>query len=398
MRQLILIIVTLLLSFTAKAQLTVFENGNVNIGGKVQSTLAKFSIGNPDSSLNKHDRVNLSSVNVVLANCQNIAIDGKALSAYPIDNGRSIGVRGIAGNCKSGYNYGVLGNLSGTNNGAGIYGSVGNPVCTYIEGRYAGYFNGDVKIVGGLRAKLSNIFDANENGMYDRNLSDALSKVALLNPKINAYIPQVVPDGSIVDIDTFNVGFNNQNTEPSIGTESIGTGFPNPSGIVYGYGFNISEVENAIPQLIYIDDNGNKNIDYTQIIPVLVKSIKELSEEVDLLKEMLNENNTNQSPNQSPKLVTNIEENKILDGCKLFQNSPNPLRGNTTIKFELSKNATDAFINIYNNSGSLVKSIPVNSSMKEVTIQNVGLTSGIFFYSLTVNGSVVDTKRMIIAE
>ncbi|MCI6074296.1 MAG: T9SS type A sorting domain-containing protein [Bacteroidales bacterium] len=388
----------LMFAFTAKAQLTVFENGNVSVGSKPQSTIAKLTVGNQDSTLNKYDQVNLSSVNQVMPNRQNVAIDGKALSSCSIDNGRSIGVRGIAGNCKSGYNYGVFGNLSGINNGAGIYGCAGIPAYTYIDGKYAGYFNGDVKIVGGLKAKLSNSFDTKENGRYERNISNALGKIVSLNPKLNAIDAFVAPNGNNPELDSLHDDFINQNIESNIGTASIGAGIPNPGGMIYGYGFNISEVEKVFPRLIYTDDNGNKNIDYNQIIPILVKSIKELSEEVELLKETLNENNTNQKTMQSPKLSTNTEYNEILEDCKLFQNSPNPSRGNTTIKFELSKKATDAFINIYNNSGSLVKTIPVNSAMTEVTIQNDGLTKGIYLYTLTVNGSTVDTKRMVIAE
>lgn len=391
MKQLLLIFLALLLTSTSKGQLTVFENGSVNVGSNAKSSLAIFSVGNPDSCLTKYDRVNFSSINRVLPNCKNIAIDGQALSAYSIGNGLSIGVRGIAGNCNSGYNYGVFGTLYGTNKGASIYGGVGSFATPYIDGRYAGYFNGDVIVTGGLQAKLSNIFDTKDVGLYDMEISDALGKINLLIPRLNVYNTPVVSGMDEPTLGSNNGGINNQTIE------SAGDNFMQTIK-KYAYGFNINEVERDFPLIVYTDDNGNKKIDYTQIIPVLVKSIKELSEEVQMLKEQINESNVSQVAQGSSKVAANIENNEILKDCKLFQNSPNPFKGNTTIKFELSNNAVNASINIYNNTGKLIKVIPVNNNMTEVSFQNVGLSNGIYYYTLIVNGLSIDTKRMIIAE
>lgn len=51
------------------------------------------------------------------------------------------------------------------------------------------------------------------------------------------------------------------------------------------FGFMASEVEEILPELVSTDDKGNKGIDITEMIPLLVGAIKELKKEVELLKE-----------------------------------------------------------------------------------------------------------------
>ncbi len=63
--------------------------------------------------------------------------------------GRTFGIHGVAGNGTSGYNQGVVGELTGTNNGSAVQGTVG----TMVEGmgaQYAGYFNGNTYVSGNL--------------------------------------------------------------------------------------------------------------------------------------------------------------------------------------------------------------------------------------------------------
>ncbi len=50
------------------------------------------------------------------------------------------------------------------------------------------------------------------------------------------------------------------------------------------FGFMASEVEAVLPELVATDDKGNKGIDITEMIPLLVGAIKELKKEVELLK------------------------------------------------------------------------------------------------------------------
>lgn len=76
-----------------------------------------------------------------------IGLKGSTLSN--VANGHSIAVQGIAGGGKSGYVYGVVGGLNDVSqNGAGVFGTLNNHNGVLIQGRYAGYFDGEVFISG----------------------------------------------------------------------------------------------------------------------------------------------------------------------------------------------------------------------------------------------------------
>lgn len=66
---------------------------------------------------------------------------------------------------------------------------------------------------------------------------------------------------------------------PHNGLKNLATG-TTPSNI----GFISQDVEQVLPQLVYTDAEGHKLLNYTGIIPILTKSIQELSAEVDSLK------------------------------------------------------------------------------------------------------------------
>lgn len=56
----------------------------------------------------------------------------------------------------------------------------------------------------------------------------------------------------------------------------------------YEYGLIAQEVQKQFPEMVSIDNDGFLNIDYIQMIPVLVECIKELKSEIDHLKKINN--------------------------------------------------------------------------------------------------------------
>ena len=54
------------------------------------------------------------------------------------------------------------------------------------------------------------------------------------------------------------------------------------------YGLIAQEVEEILPELIHPIYDKYKSVDYEQLIPILIQSIKELKEEVDTLKNKIN--------------------------------------------------------------------------------------------------------------
>ena len=142
MRKTILFAIILLGCAKVSAQLKVFANGRVGVACTLDSVHAKLSVGNRDYATSGYNISLLSSTPTDSA--YNIGVEGWAVPSSPIPTGRSYGVRGVAGNCTNGYNYGVLGRLLGSNNGAGVFGTISNELGKEIDGKYAGYFDGDV--------------------------------------------------------------------------------------------------------------------------------------------------------------------------------------------------------------------------------------------------------------
>lgn len=50
------------------------------------------------------------------------------------------------------------------------------------------------------------------------------------------------------------------------------------------YGVIAQEVQKEFPEMVEMQENGYLAVDYKQLIPVMIEAIKELKEEIDLLK------------------------------------------------------------------------------------------------------------------
>ena len=82
----------------------------------------------------------------------------------------------------------------------------------------------------------------------------------------------------------------------------------------------------------------------------------------------------------------------------LYQNSPNPFKEQTTIRFSLANDAQNASICIFDMTGKMLKNLPVSSGDTSVSLNGWEIGEGMFLYTLIVNGKEIDTKRMIITK
>lgn len=259
-KKLVTLILTLLISSVSFAQLTVNEYGNVGIADTLSSTNCKLSIGNV--SYNKVYNFGLSASNLSISS-YNIGVEGSVIFSSPISKGRSYGVRGMAGNYTSGYNFGLAGILCGNNNGAGVYGSVNKPLGELINGKYAGYFSGDLFTTGAMKGKLANDYDAADQSQWNE------STLAL--DMINEIYPiSYVSSRPVHSSDTTSGSIN--------GNSSIINNGIHPTSPSYHYGLNPQQVKSVIPQLVFNDGSENSYVNYTELVPILIKSIKELNE------------------------------------------------------------------------------------------------------------------------
>lgn len=56
-------------------------------------------------------------------------------------------------------------------------------------------------------------------------------------------------------------------------------------------GFMAQEVESQFPQLIKKDQNGNRFVNYLQLVPIMAETIKDLNSRVESLEKLLKERN-----------------------------------------------------------------------------------------------------------
>jgi hypothetical protein len=81
----------------------------------------------------------------------------------------------------------------------------------------------------------------------------------------------------------------------------------------------------------------------------------------------------------------------------ISQNAPNPVNGSTVIRYSLPEGVTQAAIAVYSINGSAVKIIPLDAKTKSgsITLYASELAKGMYVYSLTANGVVLESRKMI---
>lgn len=166
-------------------------------------------------------------------------------------------------------------------------------------------------------------------------------------------------------------------------------------------GFVAQEVEQAATEAGYDFDGVQKpknenslySISYSSFVVPLVKAVQELSKQNDEmkneiagLKKLLNDK-------------TNNGGHISFSAASLEQNVPNPFGSTTTIAFTLPAKYISAAIVFTDKTGSIIRSETVSGSGKQnFTIDAHELASGIYQYSLFIDGSAVATKQMIAAK
>lgn len=176
------------------------------------------------------------------------------------------------------------------------------------------------------------------------------------------------------------------------------------------YGFLTLELESLFPEVVKTDAQGHKYVNYNSLIPIIVAAFQEQQREIATLQSALQElsisfneccrmrsylngdDNTDDSDSKSGQLTP---PNQPI----LYQNSPNPFNQTSTIEYHIPNNASSASIYIFTLNGVLMQSLPIMSfGHGQITINASALTAGMYIYSLTIDGQIVDTKRMILTE
>ncbi len=369
------------------AQIQVNSTGSVAVGDTLSQDVKLFVNTNGSRGTGIYSLIESVKSNAVAilgevtgAMLSQVAVMGRAAN-YQSNTGRSVGVLGIAGNRKSGYNYGVYGALQGIKNGAGIFGTATIAPNPQINGKYAGYFQGDTYVTGILTAgQITTLSDARYKSNIQQINATALAKITALNP-----VQYTMLSGEAIAF---------ANTEPTDTTSTMTMITSNEDlskANQIHYGLLAQEVKELYPELVYEDSAGVMSINYTELIPLLIQAVQDLSEQVSALS-----GSSSATRKQAPKQQ---ESNTESIAATLHQNTPNPFTEATTISYVIPLEVQQASIYIYNMLGEQLGKYDISVfGDGNVTISANELYAGTFLYSLVVDGKLIDTKQMIITQ
>lgn len=265
---------------------------------------------------------------------------------------------------------------------------------------YAGYFDGNVIINGsGSMVNGASMTSDQQFKTNISNISNAANLINSLQPKYFYF-------------DTTNV---------------YGLNFDHKKQ----YGLIAQEVEQILPELIgqvskpaVVDSMGNivhpaityKTLNYNSFIAILIKAYQEQQSKIDSLTSKLNSkdsiqdarlsaledainrcctNNTSRN-NTSTSLNQLDVELSDKDAVVLNQNVPNPFAEQTTITYNVPVNVGKAQLLFYNTEGKLIQTVDITTRGKgKINVFANDLSSGLYHYTLVVDGKVADSKKMV---
>jgi hypothetical protein len=173
-------------------------------------------------------------------------------------------------------------------------------------------------------------------------------------------------------------------------------------------GLIAQDLQGVFPELVNEDADGYLAVNYQGVIPVLIEAMKELKKENQEAIKMLNNQNQLLKAELASLKETFSNLDKSSDGSSLNkvrssslqQNTPNPFKAETRIRYYLSDGEnSSAMIYIHDMNGKPVKEFDnLGAGEGEISIKGSELKAGLYYYTIVVNGEVVDTKRMLLTE
>ena len=414
MKKVFISIIASVLPFIGYTQVKVDANGHVGIGNSAPSFSSTLSVGGTGESGVVSTFRGVGTFTKIIGDTIS---SPTCLGSFIVntDNSAPFNTTGIRAEVSNITNYGLnvigvesyvagssLANVVGVAGipivnvkGAGLFGSSSYPYYNYIDGSYAGFFYGNVKVTNGtINGTLTSSSDERLKEDIEE-LSDTergedgsvISKLELLTPVSFRYKDMNAGKerGTYVDKD---------GNEVELPEEK-------PSQVMTKrhFGFVAQELQQVYPDLVYENDNGYLSVNYTELIPILVQSIKELKTEIDELKSAAAK--ASRAPlaeGEQETLSLPFREGAGV-GSSMSQNVPNPFTEKTDIAIYLPETVQTATLYIYDLSGKQIEQHPVEGRGDTVmTIHADRMDAGMYIYSLIADKKVVTTRKMIVVK
>jgi hypothetical protein len=174
------------------------------------------------------------------------------------------------------------------------------------------------------------------------------------------------------------------------------------------FGFIAQEAVEVVPELAVRTNDNFFAFDYDGVVPILVEAIKLQQLELDTLRLRL------QRVEQALGITTTgptattggrasfsqpvVESTPEFPNTRLLQNRPNPTNGNTVIEYALNDNGL-ALLTIYDISGNARKTYSqLQRGLNRITINAGDLAPGLYTYTLSIDGKIAGSRKMVITR
>ncbi|WP_196887627.1 hypothetical protein [Aureivirga sp. CE67] len=199
-----------------------------------------------------------------------------------------------------------------------------------------------------------------------------------------------IENGNTVSLENYLDNTDEQNLEFSGSELTISNGNTvDLAGLLTTVNENISSLQTTVSDLEnQVETLSDSNIELTLTVENLEEQLTIANEKIAVLEDCAC---------QDDEGDVNVPEESKIRMAMLYQNTPNPYESETKIKFYIPKNIDKAYLRIKDNSGKNIQKIELHLRGENHIVYDKGfLASGVYFYSLYVDGVKADTKRMIV--
>lgn len=158
-------------------------------------------------------------------------------------------------------------------------------------------------------------------------------------------------------------------------------------------GFIAQDLEKVLPHLVATDKDGDKSVNYTELIPYLVEAIKEQN---SLIKDQ--QNQIDELKNQiSDNFKAQNNELIQLENTKIISVSPNPSNDLISVSLNIEKSVQTASLQVHDLNGKLLNNLTISDRENNITrtLQKDNFGAGVYIVSLVVNGKSIDSKKVV---
>lgn len=259
--------------------------------------------------------------------------NGPVYSILGVGKGKkkAIGILGYAHNSipsTAEYAVGILGSSHGYLN------------LQITEGTYAGYFIGDVRVTGSLYGTVlsptstssgigqnpeliaAEVSTEDENSITNRLQQVSLLKMHRVNNDGSLAANKKIERRKMTDSDV--TGLDDFSKEDTSYDEKEEQGKQTQLSEI-SYGLAADQLKEVFPELVYEDKEGNFSINYVEMVPLLVQSIRELSAEVTELRHQLGLEKTVNKSKQQTTAIEKTENTKSDKNSTTYDLSGRPI-------------------------------------------------------------------------